>query len=261
MGHIISFGMGKGGVGKTSTCAIISDLLANAGYKVLAIDFDSQGNLTQMITRKSLFDFEERTILEALKEKNALPYIHAISDNFHLIPADDFLAYLSKYIYRDYSGNPMTLLAETIQPLKDAYDFITIDLPPNLGDHTLNGLAASDFSIAVFQPEPFCYDGLLRYEETVELVQEQINQNMNFLGVIVSMMDSIATIDEAIYQKACKQFGEKMFTTVIKRRVRIKEFSITGIQKAVTRDQATLQPYISLVKELLDRVKVKAKAI
>ncbi|WP_124728851.1 ParA family protein [Staphylospora marina] len=258
MGHIISVGMGKGGVGKTTTCSTLADILSEAGHKVLGIDFDPQGNFTQMVTRQSLFDFEDRTIFEAMKSRDPRPYIHRVRENFDLIPADDYLAYLSKYLYTEYDGHPYRLLAETIGLLKDEYDFIFIDLPPNLGDQTLNGLAASDFTIAVFQPEPFCFDGLLRYEETVELIQENINPNLKFLGVITSMMDSVAAIDEAIYQKAKNHYNDLLFDTVIKRRARIKEYSLIGLKKETAKDRITLAPYISLVKELMDRVQKEA---
>jgi chromosome partitioning protein len=254
MGHIISIGMGKGGVGKTTTCAVICDLLGESGYKVLGVDFDSQGNFTQMVTRQSLFDFEDRTILEAMKSLNPFPYIHQVSENLHLIPADDYLALLSKYLYREYEGHPFLLLTETLKPVKDRYDFIIIDLPPNLGDHTLNGLAASDFSLAVFQPEPFCFDGLIRYEETVELIQEEINPKMKFLGIITSMMDSVAVLDETIYQKAKQKYPHLLFDSVIKRRVKIKEYSITGIKKNTAADRNILKSYIGVVKELINRV-------
>ncbi|TCW41603.1 chromosome partitioning protein [Laceyella sacchari] len=254
MGHVISIGMGKGGVGKTTTCAVICDLLSERGYKVLGVDFDSQGNLTQMTTRQSLFDFEDRTILEAMKQGDPGPYIHEITKNFHIIPSDDYLALLSKFLYRDYEGHPFLLLSKTLNPIKDSYDYIIIDLPPNLGDHTLNGLAASDFALAIFQPEPFCFDGLLRYEETIELVQEEVNPNMKFLGIITSMMDSVATLDETIYQKAKRQYPNLLFDAVIKRRVKIKEYSITGLKKNTAADRITLKPYIALVKEMIERV-------
>jgi chromosome partitioning protein len=254
VGQIISVGMGKGGVGKTTTCAIMCDILAEAGYKVLGVDFDSQGNLTQMITRQSLFDFEDRTILEAMKQGDPGPYIHEITENLHIIPSDDYLALLSKFLYREYEGHPFLLLSETLKPIKDAYDFIIIDLPPNLGDHTLNGLAASDFALAIFQPEPFCFDGLLRYEETIDLVREEVSPNMKFLGIITSMMDSIAALDETIYQKAKRQFPNLLFEAIIKRRVKIKEYSITGVKKNTSADRVILKPYIALVKELIERV-------
>lgn len=254
MGIVISIGMGKGGVGKTTTCAIVANLLSDLDYKILCVDFDSQGNFTQMLTKKSLFDFEDRTIFEALKTKNIIPYIHEITENLHLVAADDYLAYLSKYIWREYEGNPMTILAETLEPVKQNYDFILMDLPPNLGDHTLNGLAASDYTIPVFQPEPFCFDGLFRYDETVQIIQEDVNPKLKILGILTSMMDSIAVIDEAIFQKAQRQYKDLLFETVIKRRVRLKEYSFMGIQKESAKDRVTLKPYIDLVKELLARV-------
>ena len=79
MGVIISFGIQKGGVGKSTTTGISSYLLSKE-YKVLAVDFDSQGNLTQFLIQKNIYDFTHKTVLEALKEKNPTPYIYKITE-------------------------------------------------------------------------------------------------------------------------------------------------------------------------------------
>ncbi|GGE28817.1 chromosome partitioning protein ParA [Marinithermofilum abyssi] len=255
MNFTISWGIQKGGSGKTTSCAIVSHLLAEKGYRVLAIDFDSQGNLTQFLTQMSLFEFEDKNVLQAMEEKNADKYIHIINDRLHLLPADDYLATFSKFVYVDYDGNPQTLLQETLEPIKSRYDFLMIDLPPNLGIETINGLCASDGTIALLQPEPFCYDALQRYEETVDLLKSQVNPNLRFLGILTTMMDSRTVLDEAIYHRAKARYEDLLFSTVIKRRVRLKEFTLSGIKNESLKDQAALRPYIDLVEELIYRVK------
>jgi chromosome partitioning protein len=259
MAKVITLGMGKGGVGKTTTTMMLCDSLCDMGYKVLGVDFDPQGNFTQMTTRKSLFDFEDKTILEAMKALDPFPYITKINSQFDLLPADDYLAYLSKYLYRERKGNPYSCLDETLAPVRNNYDFIIIDLPPNLGDHTINGLTTADHAIAIFQPEPFCYDGLVRYIETIGDIQE-INPKLSLLGIVTSMMDPIASLDEIIYQKALKQYGDLVFKTVIKRRARVKEYSLVGVQKTTTKDQMITRPYVWLTKEVIARVQEKAVA-
>lgn len=99
MGITISFGIQKGGVGKTTTTGIASWLMSKKA-KVLAVDFDSQGNLTQLLTQKNVYDFTGRTILEACKKKDPRSYITPISDSLHLLPAEDLLATFSPYNLR-----------------------------------------------------------------------------------------------------------------------------------------------------------------
>ena len=125
MGVIISFGIQKGGVGKSTTTGISSYLLSKE-YKVLAVDFDSQGNLTQFLTQKNIYDFTHKTVLEALKEKNPTPYIYKITDSLHILPAEDLLVTFSRYLYREYKGNVSTLLSETLAIVKNDLFILSI---------------------------------------------------------------------------------------------------------------------------------------
>ncbi|WP_173918932.1 ParA family protein [Halobacillus sp. Marseille-Q1614] len=255
MGTTISFGIQKGGVGKTTTTAISSYLLADMGYRVLAVDFDSQGNLTGMLTQKNIYDFTEHTVLQALQEKDPVPYIHRVRDNLDILPAEDFLSILPRYIYREYKGKPTDLLRETLDVVKEEYDFILIDLPPNLGDHTINGLTASDYAVVMLQSEPFCYDALDRYLEFLAGAQANTNPDLVLAGILTTMLDARATIDSSILDQAKEDFEDLVFESVIRRRSRIKEFSIEGIQNRLKADRDALAPYQSFIKELIHRVK------
>ena len=148
--------------------------------------------------------------------------------NLHLLPSHIDL--VGAEIEMIGVPNREFMMRSVLEKVKDSYDFIIIDLPPNLGDHTINGLTTADHAIAIFQPEPFCYDGLTRYLETIEDIKE-INSKLTVLGIVTSMMDPIASLDEIIYQKALKHYGDLVFKTVIKRRARIKEYSLVGVQK------------------------------
>ncbi|MBD7970388.1 ParA family protein [Paenibacillus gallinarum] len=254
MGITISIGIQKGGVGKTTTSAITSYLLSKE-HKVLAVDFDSQGNLTQFLTQKNIYEFTGMTVLEAVKDMDARPYIHQITENLHLLPAEDLLATFSRYLYQSYRGEPSHLLRETLDGVKDEYDFIIIDLPPNLGEQTINALTASDYAVVILQSEPFCYDALDRYLETLSLIQRKTNPNLILAGILTSMLDSRTTLDAAILERARADYEDVVFDSIIKRRNRIKELSIYGIQDSTKADKEALKSYSSFVKELLQRVK------
>ncbi len=126
-------------------------------------------------------------------------------------------------------------------------------MPPNLGDHTINGLTASDYALVMLQSEPFCYDALDRYLEFLSGVQNKTNPDLHLVGILTTMLESRATLDATILQQAKEDYEELVFQSVIRRRSRIKEFSIEGIQNHLKADQVVIEPYIKFVEELLDR--------
>ena len=249
----ISIGIQKGGAGKTTTAALTSFLLSQE-MRVLAVDFDSQGNLTQFLTQKNIYDFSGKTVLEAIKQRDARSFIVPVSNQLHVLPAEDLLATFSRYLYQEYKGNPVTLLKDTLQSVQDHYDVILIDLPPNLGDQTINGLTASDFAVVMLQSEPFCYDALDRYLQTLAIIQRNTNPNLRLAGILISMLDARTTIDNSISDQARIDYEEVVFNTVIRRRSRIKEFVLEGIKNKTKADAEVLEQYQSFVEELKKRV-------
>ena len=145
MAKVITFGIQKGGVGKSTTSGIISYLLANDGYKTLVVDMDSQGNVTDLLTNLEPDEFAGQTILEAFEEENIKPYIYKVTENLHVVPADDYLATLARLLYTNYKNRNISLaLNDLLEPIKDEYDFIIIDTPPSLSEPMVNAVCSSD---------------------------------------------------------------------------------------------------------------------
>lgn len=259
MGITIAFGIQKGGVGKTTTSAITSYLLSREGKKVLAVDFDSQGNLTQFLSMRNIYDFAQQTVFEAIKEQDARPYIHPITENLHLLPANDFLSFFPAWL-RDNNyhgkGNLInTLLRETLAVVKDQYDYIIIDMPPNLGDHTINGLTAADYAVIMLQSEKFCFDAVDRYVEfLIDGIKAKTNPDIVLAGILASMSDSRTALDHSILEQAREEYEDWMFEAVIKRRSRIKEYAVNGLQDHTKSDKEALDQYYEFIRELKERV-------
>ncbi|NDI36612.1 ParA family protein [Chengkuizengella sediminis] len=253
MAIVINFGNHKGGVGKTTSAAITSYLLSKTN-KVLAVDFDSQGNLTSFLSQRNIYDFEGKTVLQAVKEKNPRPYIYSVSDTLDILPAEDFLSTLSQFLYKEYKGDPNLLLKETLDVVHNDYDYIIIDCPPNLGEQTINALSAADYAVVLLQSEPFCFDALDRYLEFLESIQNKTNPKLLLAGILTSMLDARTIIDTSILDQARIDYEDIVFNTVIKRRSRIKEFTITGISDHTKQDKTALQQYMEFTEELKQRV-------
>ncbi|MCM3131109.1 MULTISPECIES: ParA family protein [unclassified Paenibacillus] len=253
MGTTISIGVQKGGVGKSSTTCITSYLLAERGYKVLTVDFDSQGNTTQILSGKDIYQFEEQTVLDAIVERDPEKYIVNVRENLDLLPADDILSTLGNRM-NEMKRHVHSSLQETLEIVKDRYDFIVIDQPPNLGDLSVSALVASDYVVVMLQSEPLCFKAVPRYLQLVELIKTKISPQLNLAGILPSMSDTRTKIDTSIIDQAREDYGNWMFETVIKRRNRIKEFSILGIQNSTREDRDALEQYQLYLEELLTRV-------
>ncbi|SFU95179.1 ParA family protein [Alicyclobacillus macrosporangiidus] len=255
MATVFTFGIQKGGVGKTTTTGITAWLLSQK-YRVLAVDFDSQGNLTQLLTGyDDLQIFREKTVLEAIKTRNPREYIYKVSDNLHILPADDFLSQFARWLYTEYRGRQKaTVLKETLAVVSDDYDYILIDLPPNLGEQTINGITAADHNIVVLQAEPFCYNALGNYLEILVATQEQVNPAMNVLGILTSVIDPRTGVGQGILARTRDEYKDLVFDTIIHRRARVAEFAITGIEQRTKNDREALQMYESFIEELMTRV-------
>ena len=143
MAITITMGIQKGGCGKSTTTGILSYLLSEDGYRVLAIDMDSQGNLTELLSEQPSNEFVEKSVLEALQQNDIKQYIVPIDENLDLLPANNFLATLPRWIYTgktylgetiQYHGSPSLILDAALDQVRDEYDYIIIDTPPSLSD-------------------------------------------------------------------------------------------------------------------------------
>lgn len=251
---IISFGIQKGGSSKTTTSGVVSHLLSR-DHKVLVIDMDSQGNLTEFLTRRDVVDFSGVTILEAMQEQDATNYIYKVTDTLHLIAADDLLATFSRWLYTDYRhGDRALVLRETLKPVMEKYDYIILDTPPALGDLTINSLAASDYVVAMFEASIFCYSALGRFLETCLHVRERANPNMVVAGILRGLIDARRTDNKALISQVEEEYGEMCFETVLRRNAAAGRLPITGFENNNELGQAVAQ-YEEFLKELLIRVK------
>lgn len=150
---------------------------------------------------------------------------------------------------------PSKVLKETLEVVKDEYDFILIDLPPNLGEQTINGMAASDYALVIMQSEPFCKSALERYLETLESSIDKLNENTRLLGILTAMIDSRISLAKHILAQAQEEYGDLVFDTVISRRATILEYSFSGISTPTTKvDKEANQMYVNLVDEILAKV-------
>ncbi|HER2025508.1 AAA family ATPase [Bacillus infantis] len=118
MAKIITSGLQKGGVGKTTTAGTLCYLLAEDGYKVLGVAMDSQSNLSNLLTKYDYTYFEGSTVLEAIEAGDIEPYIYKVTENLHVLPSNDNLETIANFFYIQWKGRNQSLaLHELLGPL------------------------------------------------------------------------------------------------------------------------------------------------
>lgn len=246
----ILFALQKGGVGKTTSTVSISETLAALGYRVLVVDFDSQGNSTKILTGNSIYKYSGRTVMEAIQQGDAKPYIVPVKENLDLLPAEDRLSAFSRYIYTSKIANPYAALKRLLEPIENRYDFIFTDVGPTLGDTVINAIVYADHIIIPMDLGDMAMDAMVRFVEFVEETAKEGHTTAKVTGILLTMRDGRSRYEREISEGVRAAYGDLVFKTEIRRRVKIKEMSSTGID---LKDD-TMEDYLTLTEEILHRI-------
>ena len=219
MAKTIVFANQKGGVGKTTTAVNLGAYMAQAGKRVLLVDFDPQSNTTSSVGAQR----DQPGIYELIMGKvSAHAAVQACSvPNLSIIPSSIDLTGATVELVdqpeREY------FLKKSLAPLADSFDYMFIDCPPSLGLLTLNGLVAADFVIIPLQCEYFALEGLSLLMKTVNRVQKALNTELKIGGILFTMYDVRTRLAHDIVEEVTGYFKEKVFRTIIPRNVRLGE--------------------------------------
>ncbi len=252
MGKIISLANQKGGVGKTTTAINLAASLAVLEQKVLIIDADPQANST------SGLGFDVRNVQSSIYEcivdevdahkvvlKTAIDNLDIIPSHIDLVGAEIEMLNLP---------NREKVFKNALSQIKDDYDFIFIDCSPSLGLITVNALTASDSVIIPVQCEYFALEGLGKLLNTIKIIQNRLNTDLEIEGFLLTMFDGRLNLSNQVYEEVKHHFQEMVFDTVIQRNVKLSEAPSYG-KPAILYDASSKGAisYMNLAREILQR--------
>lgn len=222
MRKIISLINHKGGVGKTTLTFNLAHGLADSGYKVLAIDSDPQGNLSQCFGAQGTY-----SLLDFYKDKKGSPSkvkenLDLLSSNLELEEAEHKLN--SKKIHRE--GVLKKLLE--LKKFNTLYDFILIDCPPSLNIITTNAIVASDGILIPVKPEFLPYEGLGSVNNIIREIQTAFNPDLSILGVVFNDVRTERVLTKEVIEKVKHMFGDVVFEVVLRNYVAVAESPISN---------------------------------
>ena len=250
MAQTIAFANQKGGVGKTTSAVNLGAYVAEAGYRVLLIDFDPQGNLTSSVG----VDNDGPGIYEVISaEEEASGVTHRTSvENLWIIPSSINLTGANVELVDQQDRE--FFLQKALAQFQGQYDYVFVDCPPSLGILTLNGLVAADRVLIPLQCEYFAMEGLTQLLQSIKRVQEGYNSQLEILGIVFTMYDSRTRLAQDVVQEVVGYFGKKVFQTIIPRNVRLSEAPSHGIPvNQYDKNCAGARSYQKLSQEVLSR--------
>lgn len=250
------FAIQKGGVGKSTSTVAVAEVLAASGYKVLVVDLDPQGNATRMLTQNSIYQYTGNTIMEAVQERNAEPYILNVKEGLDLIPAEDHLATFSRHIYTAKVNKPQEVIKRLLEPIERGYDYVMLDVSPTLGDTVVNAIVYVDRIYIPLDIGDFAMDAMIRFIEFVDEAREQGYTQAKIDGILLTMRDGRATKYERDVTEGIREaYGNLVFNTEIHRRIKIKEMSSKGVDVLAE----AMSDYMSLTEEIIKRVEQRGE--
>jgi chromosome partitioning protein len=214
----------KGGVGKTTSALNIGAYLAVREKRVLLVDFDSQANLSSGVgasqPKPGIYELlSGSATVEQVVRLTEVKHLYVIPSSVDLSGAAvELIDQKERYLY----------LKKAIAQVKDTYDFILIDCPPNLGVLTLNGMAAADEVLIPMQCEYFAMEGLRLLLQTIQRIQKGLNKSLGIGGVFFTMYDPRTKLAQDVVRQVSAYFKNKVFPTIIPRNVRLAEASSHG---------------------------------
>ncbi len=252
MGKIISIANQKGGVGKTTTAINLACSLAVLDYKTLLIDCDPQANATT----GNGFDLKQIqfSVYDCLVNDTNIRQVilETETPNLYLLPSD--LDLVGAEIELINHPNRERKLAQILDEIKDEYQFIIIDCSPSLGLITVNALTASDSVIIPVQCEYFALEGLGKLLNTIKIVQNKLNNNLEIEGILMTMYDGRLRLSNQVVEEVKNHFEDSLFQTIIHRNTRLGEAPSLGKPVLLyDADSTGAMNYLNLAKEVLQR--------
>jgi chromosome partitioning protein len=248
---VIAFANQKGGVAKTTTTLNLAVAFVEEGHRVLCIDMDPQGNLTMSqgidpdSLEQSMYDVlvHDLSIREVIRRRE----FDVACSSIDLAGAE---IAMSTKIGRERS------LDKALRPICDDYDFICIDTPPSLGLLTINALTAADKVIVPVQCEYLSMRGLIQLQNTLAMIQENLNPDVTIAGILPTMVDTRTLHAKEAIEILEENFGDRVFGARIKKTVRFAEAPVKGM--SVLRYDPSgpaADAYRQLAKEVLEHGK------
>ena len=234
----------KGGTGKTTAVRTLTDVLQRIELRVLAVDLDPQGNLSDYLDVDPDVSPTIGDVLTGRAEPSEAVHDGIVPANLGLAEAELTLG--------GRMGRELAL-KKALRELKGAYDFVLIDCPPSLGLLTVNALVASDYALLSAEAQYFAMQGVEQALEVIELARESLNPDLEWLGVLLNIADMRTRHSREAYESLNQHFAQKLFQTAVRASIAYAESAERATSILDYRPDLG-EDYVALADEVLGRL-------
>jgi chromosome partitioning protein len=256
VGTVIAFANQKGGVAKTTSTLNLAVALAEQGSSVLIVDMDPQGNLT--MSQGLNPDSIERSMYDVLVHRLPIDQVIHKGEVDLAVSSIDLAGAelaLASIIGRERA------LERALIPIRERYDFILVDTPPSLGLLTINALVASNGVIVPVQCEYLSLRGLVQLENTLSMIRENLNPDVEIQGILATMYDGRTLHSREAVEILQENFGELVYKTRIRKTIRYAEAPVKGVSVLkYDPSGSAAEAYRELAKEVLNGAQARQHA-
>ncbi len=256
----------KGGVGKTKIVTMLAfDNAVVNKKKTLVIDIDPQANASQILARTVDLDHIDKTIVDGINEENLSICITPIMENLDLIACDTSFRSFSNYVIANFEDEKeqIMVLEKLLEPIKENYETIFIDVPPTISAYSDNAMAASDYSIIAFQTQEESLDGIGKYVGYQKFMINNYDIDLEVISIIACMLEPDDDLDKSVLSEAMDLYGSAVSKNIVNFQKRLKRYSREGISLKKHRngnydqwDYRAHEPFIKILAELESRRKI-----
>lgn len=231
----------KGGTGKSTSTQMLG--FVNAYYKkrkTLLIDLDPQANASEVMsfTADNMGNhyYQEngfnKTIWNVLRDGSLEDAVLPLIDNLDLIAGNIAMSDYSDFMNSKFPNDKVAqfeYFSKVLEPLKEQYDDIFIDVPPSLGTIVQSAMYFSDYVAIMLQTQPKSLRGAADYIDYMEFFTERFSTNLGIAGIIPFMLDTKTSTESYMYKEAKNLYGENLLNTIVYRSARLIRYDETGI--------------------------------
>ena len=253
---VITIANQKGGTGKTTTALCLGAQLERIGYKVLYVDLDKQCDSTRTLNAS----MDAKGSYDMLADKTPANEVIQITDGGrHVIASNDKIATIDALLNdpKNQLGKEYRL-KESLESVKDLYDYVVIDTATDLNNATINALTTADYLVISSTADDYSKEGLLTLLNITDIIRQYTNKNLKTAGVLLIRYNDRSNINKAYKEEISRIAGEhntKVFNTYIRENTAIRESQALKqpITEYAPKSNGNID-YMTFANELLDGI-------
>lgn len=252
----ICFMNNKGGVGKSTSAGSFASILSEYGNKILLVDCDPQGNLSQLFR---MYRSTPKTIIDVFLLPSNDTHKNSVQEcifkteipGIDIIPSNEDFTFTCEDITRDNTRIQQLILKKALLTVKEDYDFIIVDNSPFFNIISINALCAADYVITPVESDGFGYKGLVQLLKKIDGIKSELNSDLKFLGVFMNKFQITTNIGRDLYSSYQEDINDNFIPVYIRQDNQVKESATAFMPLTVYNAKApSLKDYKKLIADL-----------